>query len=171
MQTLWPVPVTDLAGADLTNVTLNYLRDKTVPTYYDWNFNIQRELPRNVLLQVGYVGNKGLNLPNRYDANQAAPFDPLNPLPIPARRPYKTLGFISANSSSTYSNYNGLDVHVERRDRKSTRLNSSHRCISYAVVCLKKKKKKKKVNNLEDSNTERQRILAYRNRETTMRER
>src|SRR5215210_8135577 len=27
------------------------------------------------------------------------------------------------------------------RDRKSTRLNSSHRCISYAVFCLKKKKK------------------------------
>src|SRR5437762_9942911 len=28
-------------------------------------------------------------------------------------------------------------------DRKSTRLNSSHRCISYAVFCLKKKKKNK----------------------------
>src|SRR5437762_10536244 len=27
-----------------------------------------------------------------------------------------------------------------RLDRKSTRLNSSHRCISYAVFCLKKKK-------------------------------
>src|SRR5262245_62478861 len=30
------------------------------------------------------------------------------------------------------------------RDRKSTRLNSSHLGISYAVFCLKKKKKKKK---------------------------
>src|SRR5690242_20958478 len=30
------------------------------------------------------------------------------------------------------------------RDRKSTRLNSSHMSISYAVFCLKKKKKKKK---------------------------
>src|SRR3712207_7934119 len=30
-----------------------------------------------------------------------------------------------------------------RRDRKSTRLNSSHANISYAVFCLKKKKKKK----------------------------
>src|SRR5437762_9709278 len=29
-------------------------------------------------------------------------------------------------------------------DRKSTRLNSSHRCISYAVFCLKKKKKEHK---------------------------
>src|SRR6266496_4558873 len=31
----------------------------------------------------------------------------------------------------------------DRRDRKSTRLNSSHVEISYAVFCLKKKKKKK----------------------------
>src|SRR2546422_7847524 len=33
------------------------------------------------------------------------------------------------------------------RDRKSTRLNSSHGYISYAVFCLKKKKKKTKKNN------------------------
>src|SRR5690242_21623590 len=31
-----------------------------------------------------------------------------------------------------------------RKDRKSTRLNSSHMSISYAVFCLKKKKKKRK---------------------------
>src|SRR5437763_11378548 len=31
---------------------------------------------------------------------------------------------------------------LDATDRKSTRLNSSHRCISYAVFCLKKKKKK-----------------------------
>src|SRR5258708_18692458 len=33
----------------------------------------------------------------------------------------------------------------EDGDRKSTRLNSSHQIISYAVFCLKKKKKKDKV--------------------------
>src|SRR5207249_9560352 len=33
-----------------------------------------------------------------------------------------------------------------QRDRKSTRLNSSHVSISYAVFCLKKKKKNKKKN-------------------------
>src|SRR5688572_32422125 len=33
-------------------------------------------------------------------------------------------------------------------DRKSTRLNSSHSQISYAVFCLKKKKKKKKAKNV-----------------------
>src|SRR2546427_9644969 len=41
----------------------------------------------------------------------------------------------------------GLGVHPDLDpggpDRKSTRLNSSHSQISYAVFCLKKKKKKK----------------------------
>src|SRR5437867_10507647 len=38
----------------------------------------------------------------------------------------------------------GMTINKDaRRDRKSTRLNSSHRTISYAVFCLKKKKKKK----------------------------
>src|SRR5437762_3365652 len=34
----------------------------------------------------------------------------------------------------------GVDIDNPGTDRKSTRLNSSHRCISYAVFCLKKKK-------------------------------
>src|SRR5256885_2849718 len=36
--------------------------------------------------------------------------------------------------------YDGAETHP---DRKSTRLNSSHLVISYAVFCLKKKKKQK----------------------------
>src|SRR5476649_2674485 len=36
----------------------------------------------------------------------------------------------------------GGNFYCDKRDRKSTRLNSSHTVISYAVFCLKKKKKK-----------------------------
>src|SRR5438034_2539321 len=43
---------------------------------------------------------------------------------------------VGAYGSAMASNYN--------RDRKSTRLNSSHTVISYAVFCLKKKKNKKR---------------------------
>src|SRR5207249_11884934 len=39
------------------------------------------------------------------------------------------------------------DNETMERDRKSTRLNSSHVSISYAVFCLKKKKKKKQKRN------------------------
>src|SRR5262245_63908442 len=41
----------------------------------------------------------------------------------------------------------GEPTFVSVEDRKSTRLNSSHLGISYAVFCLKKKKKKKKYKN------------------------
>src|SRR5438132_9599518 len=37
-------------------------------------------------------------------------------------------------------------------DRKSTRLNSSHTVISYAVFCLKKKKKKNQIPNTTGNN-------------------
>src|SRR5260363_347924 len=49
---------------------------------------------------------------------------------------------ISAAPDGRRSQGSGL-VHLpqhQRRDRKSTRLNSSHQIISYAVFCLKKKK-------------------------------
>src|SRR5690348_18093661 len=37
----------------------------------------------------------------------------------------------------------------QSRDRKSTRLNSSHPSISYAVFCLKKKKKQNKYHKIQ----------------------
>src|SRR3712207_6902561 len=40
-----------------------------------------------------------------------------------------------------------LDV-IEKQDRKSTRLNSSHANISYAVFCLKKKKNNRTIVNI-----------------------
>src|ERR671918_1596985 len=48
-------------------------------------------------------------------------------------------------------------------DRKSTRLNSSHLVISYAVFCLKKKKKKKYLHN---KGTMRQRTIKRRHNNT-----
>src|SRR5476649_700146 len=58
--------------------------------------------------------------------------------------PYTTL-FRSPGSASGMdgagAGYGGSTT-IESGDRKSTRLNSSHTVISYAVFCLKKKKKK-----------------------------
>src|SRR5437667_11515673 len=57
--------------------------------------------------------------------------------------PYTTL-FRSRARSHPAPPCRGTCVYAPRRarDRKSTRLNSSHITISYAVFCLKKKKKK-----------------------------
>src|SRR3712207_6963587 len=50
------------------------------------------------------------------------------------------VGF-SRNSSLIIGAHSLFGVRTDMQDRKSTRLNSSHANISYAVFCFKKKKK------------------------------
>src|SRR5262245_64664346 len=50
----------------------------------------------------------------------------------------------SLGQHDEHSFVGGAQAGCDYQDRKSTRLNSSHLGISYAVFCLKKKKKKKK---------------------------
>src|SRR5690242_21315226 len=67
--------------------------------------------------------------------------------------PYTTLFRSGAAGSREYQHHDArrdagpidgaAHEHAGRADRKSTRLNSSHMSISYAVFCLKKKKNKK----------------------------
>src|SRR3712207_2557379 len=47
---------------------------------------------------------------------------------------------IQALKPSPFYLMDEVDAHLDAQDRKSTRLNSSHANISYAVFCLKKKK-------------------------------
>src|SRR5437763_3618629 len=68
-------------------------------------------------------------------------YDPLVP-----KSPFFARLFDSFDTTVGKVLYDPADI----LDRKSTRLNSSHRCISYAVFCLKKKKKK---NNIELTKT------------------
>src|SRR3712207_8282152 len=48
--------------------------------------------------------------------------------------------FEVGNAKNTYGTGNFMLLNTGTEDRKSTRLNSSHANISYAVFCLKKKK-------------------------------
>src|SRR2546422_4816616 len=51
-----------------------------------------------------------------------------------------TNGRVAGNTMRASARPAVMAAKVDRRDRKSTRLNSSHGYISYAVFCLKKKK-------------------------------
>src|SRR6266702_6688346 len=56
--------------------------------------------------------------------------------------PYTTL-FRSGQDRRHFIRHGTQNLQADFPDRKSTRLNSSHVAISYAVFCLKKKKQKK----------------------------
>src|SRR5436189_4507962 len=74
---------------------------------------------------------------------------PISGSRIPAHRPRRRGRFLQVPFRSDPNARCRRRIHLstserdlKESDRKSTRLNSSHRCISYAVFCLKKKKKK-----------------------------
>src|SRR5947209_16484226 len=64
--------------------------------------------------------------------------------PAAAAAPYEVWVIISRIARKMEE---GPSTSMTARDRKSTRLNSSHANISYAVFCLKKKKKQIKQDN------------------------
>src|SRR5256885_6528120 len=61
---------------------------------------------------------------------------------------WQRLGLLGRAEALTREKYVACVQGAAERDRKSTRLNSSHLVISYAVFCLKKKKKKKSIKKL-----------------------
>src|SRR3989449_3678357 len=74
-------------------------------------------------------------------------------LPLPSELVMPPAGYLAAKGEMSFvvavacgvlgSILGALANYGLAQDRKSTRLNSSHGYISYAVFCLKKKKKKK----------------------------
>src|SRR5438034_7304535 len=76
------------------------------------------------------------------------PYTTLFRSPVPLRRPAGNSDRVNICPRDLPTHPRLIAPHSPRfRDRKSTRLNSSHTVISYAVFCLKKKKK----NNTEDA--------------------
>src|SRR2546426_9396253 len=63
----------------------------------------------------------------------------------PPRFEVRARGFAETGNMMMVEVCNGTTAGGSYRDRKSTRLNSSHLVISYAVFCLKKKKKTSQV--------------------------
>src|SRR5689334_25436010 len=75
-----------------------------------------------------------LSLHDALPISSGEPRPSSRPSTTPTRCAGWTVGDVAAHDIGSM-----VDV-VEGRDRKSTRLNSSHSSISYAVFCLKKKK-------------------------------
>lgn len=82
------------------------------PQVFQWNFTIQREIAKNLLFEVGYVGNRGLKLTRFWGGNQArVPGPPA----VAQRRPYPQFNEIQYMDSGGSTRYNALQTRVEKR--------------------------------------------------------
>jgi hypothetical protein len=86
------------------------------PYVIQWNLSVQRELADNLLLELAYAGSIGRKLAERVNINQAVlPPSPDNITPISTRRPFPGFGDILSAHWQENSNYNALQVRLERR--------------------------------------------------------
>src|SRR2546422_3181285 len=76
---------------------------------------------------------------------------------VPAARSTGFWKIVPSRAISLTGGPRGAQGRAPKTDRKSTRLNSSHGYISYAVFCLKKKKKKKTNKKRKKENSARER--------------
>jgi len=117
-----PIPVaTAFRGQGNTAVGLfgSGALDPNLRTSYtqQWNFTMQKKLPKSIYFDVGYVGSKGTNLTLTFDGNR--PIETLTPGPatpsIASRRPFRGFDNISTTKSIGNSIYHSLQSKVERR--------------------------------------------------------
>ena len=93
-----------------------------------WNFNVQRELTRNLAFMVGYFGSKGTHLIVRRNINQPVngvrPFANLSPAsPI---LPGVPLGNVTQVESAGNSSYNALWMTATQRLNRGLQFNASY---------------------------------------------
>jgi hypothetical protein len=87
------------------------------PTGYvqSWHFTVQREIVKDLVLDVAYVGNRGVHLMILADYNQATPNQPGQNLALQARRPISNFAYIEVAFGAGNSWYNGLQTKLEKR--------------------------------------------------------
>jgi hypothetical protein len=99
-----------------------------IPYIEQWSLSVQREVLQDTTVEVAYVGNRARRLLGIYDLNQvplnvrvANPTDNVNVL-----RPYLGYGPISEVAPLFYSNYNSLQVSVNRRVGRGLNLGAAY---------------------------------------------
>ena len=119
-------PATALSPQFAQSVELvSYDRGSVWPMSQQWNFNIQRELPAGILVEVGYYGNNLNHALRQFDGNPAT----LAAGDVNSRRRYTSanvpgtpyavsLADVIRIQKDGYSRYNALQARVEKRYAK-----------------------------------------------------
>ena len=98
------------------------------PTSYMWSAGVQREVPLGFVVDVTYVGRRGLYLQRERNINQL-PAGTLQRNPgvnIAALRPYKGYGAIRISENAGYSKYNSLQISADRRYTRGLKVGAAY---------------------------------------------
>ena len=86
------------------------------PYVDQWSLGVQRQLNRNTVAELNYVGSKGNNLLMRINIAQALPYTPANPT-VAGRKPFPNFGVYIDSTWSGTSKYNALNAKIEHHGR------------------------------------------------------
>jgi len=103
--------------AAVTNYTA-LPKDWTTGYLEQWNLNIQQPLGANNMLQVAYIGNRGIHLDGGYNLNRFFPGTSL--------RPFPQFGNITMTRTDLVSNYNALQATFRRRFARGLTVNVNY---------------------------------------------
>jgi len=121
-----PFP-TGRGGIQGLNTPFGLQVDYEVPEFYQYNLTLERELLRDLALEVGYVGSQGRHLGVRYNLNQPLPTGAFTVgsggviTPVTARR-FPSLGDIQFQEQIANSSYNAFQASLRRRQRQGLTL-------------------------------------------------
>jgi hypothetical protein len=119
----YPAGLTDPDKFDPLQANISYIpRDTRTGYVQNWSFSIQREIFRNTIFDIGYVGSKSTKLILFADFNQARPLTadearlPAAQQPsLQARRPIQEFSAITITAPDGFANYHALQARLEHR--------------------------------------------------------
>ena len=83
-----------------------------------WNFNIQQPMGKDSMVQLGYIGNRGVHLDGGYNLNRI--------IPGTTRRPYSQFGNITMTRNDLISVYNSLQATFRKRFSRGLTFNVNY---------------------------------------------
>jgi hypothetical protein len=112
----YPKGIIDPANFSTASTRTNYTpSDYRTSDVKSWHFTIQRELAKELLFDIGYVGNRSRGLMTLGDYNQAVPNLPGQNVALASRRPIKGFDYIQISWGGGFADYHGLQMKLEKR--------------------------------------------------------
>ncbi len=115
----WSNALASIAGG-VANVPTPYTfanpYDRRTPYTIQYMLNVQRELPKGILFEIGYLGSVSRHLEGLRAVNEAIPADPrIDTRSVPNRSPFPNFGRIQLVDNGNTGNYNSLGTKLTKR--------------------------------------------------------